>query len=114
MPNGIPLELIAYRMPKGAHPPGLGEANTRGLRHVAFLVGDLDGVVASLKSAGAEFLSEVQQVPSAQVEFPAIVVFTSPGEKTCRTSRVAVRRSVPQRPDRIHPSNGNRDRHRGR
>ena len=67
--DGIPLELIAYRTPKGAHPPGLGEPNTRGIRHVAFRVDDLDAVVASLKAAGAELLSEIRQVPSAQVEF---------------------------------------------
>ena len=67
--DGMPLELIAYRTPKGAHPPGLGEPNTRGIRHVAFLAGDLDAVVASLKAAGAELLSEIQQVPAAQVEF---------------------------------------------
>ncbi len=67
--DGIPLELIAYRTPKGAHPPGLGEPNTRGIRHVAFRAGDLDAVVASLKAAGAELLSEIRQVPAAQVEF---------------------------------------------
>jgi len=67
--DGIPIELIAYRTPKGAHPPGLGEPNTRGIRHVAFRVADLDAVVAQLKTVGADLLSDVQQVPAAQVEF---------------------------------------------
>jgi len=67
--DGLPLELIAYRTPRGAHPPGLGEPNTLGIRHVAFRVDDLVAVVASLKAAGAELLSEIQQVPTAQVEF---------------------------------------------
>ena len=67
--EGAPLELIAYRTPKGAHPVGLGEPNTRGIRHVAFRVDDLDAVVASLRAAGAELLSDIRQVPTAQVEF---------------------------------------------
>ena len=66
---GAGIELIRYRAPQGAHPPGLGEPNTLGIRHVAFRVADLDAVVASLKAAGAELLSEIQEVPTAQVDF---------------------------------------------
>jgi catechol 2,3-dioxygenase-like lactoylglutathione lyase family enzyme len=69
--SGPPLELISYRSPKGANPAGLGEPNTRGLRHLAFRVEDIRRAVEALEAAGAELLSEVQTVPKAQVEFDA-------------------------------------------
>lgn len=69
--SGPPLELISYRSPKGARPAALGEANTIGLRHLAFRVADIERAVTALREAGAELLSEVQTVPKAQVEFDA-------------------------------------------
>jgi len=68
-PSGPPVELLRYRTPEGRRPAGLGAANTPGLRHVAFRVSDLPGAVAALRAAGAELLSEVQSVPTTQVEF---------------------------------------------
>ncbi len=70
-PTGPPLELIAYRSPAGPRPKGLGEPNTKGLRHLAFLVDDLDSTVKSVRAAGGEALGPVQTVPTGQVEFQA-------------------------------------------
>jgi len=66
---GTGLELIRYRTPEGPRPKGLGDPNTKGIRHVAFRVRDLDAVVASLKAAGVDFLSSVQQVSPEQVDY---------------------------------------------
>ncbi len=67
--SGPGLELTRYRSPEGPRPPGLGVANTKGIRHVAFRVRDLEAVVGRLKAAGVDLLSDVQSVPTAQVEF---------------------------------------------
>jgi catechol 2,3-dioxygenase-like lactoylglutathione lyase family enzyme len=67
--SGTGLELIRYRTPTGSRPAGLGDPNTPGIRHVAFRVEDLDAVVDSLKAAGAGSVTEMQKVPTAQVEF---------------------------------------------
>jgi catechol 2,3-dioxygenase-like lactoylglutathione lyase family enzyme len=67
--SGAGLELMCYRTPQGSHPAGLGEPNAMGIRHIAFRVDDLDAMVARLKTAGVEFLSDVQKVPATQVDF---------------------------------------------
>ena len=67
--TGPGVELICYRRPQASRPPQLGQGNTPGLRHVAFAVDDLDGTVQKLKDAGAHVLSDVQQVPTTQVDF---------------------------------------------
>jgi len=69
--SGPPLELIAYRSPRGSRPEKLGEPNTKGLRHLAFLVDNVEVAVATVQAAGGEILSPVQTVPTAQVEFEA-------------------------------------------
>jgi catechol 2,3-dioxygenase-like lactoylglutathione lyase family enzyme len=69
--SGAGLELIHYRSPKGARPEGLDRANTKGIRHLAFRVDDLDAQVAGLKAAQADLLSAIQEVPTTQVEFAA-------------------------------------------
>ena len=68
-PSGPGIELLRYRTPEGQQPGGLGEPNTKGLRHIALRVQDLDGLVATLKAKGIPLQSEVQQVPAAQVDF---------------------------------------------
>ena len=68
-PSGPPVELICYRTPQGTRPPGLEAANTQGIRHIAFRVEDVEAMVASLREAGIELLSDIQAVPTAQVEF---------------------------------------------
>ena len=69
MPAGPAIELICYRTPAGVRPPQQSSPNAQGMRHFAFRVQDIDGLVARLKAAGATLLSEVQKVPSAQVDF---------------------------------------------
>ena len=54
------LELIEFHSPAARgerHAP----ANTRGLRHVAFRVDDIDAAVARLRALGAELVGEVEQ-----------------------------------------------------
>ena len=53
------LELVTFRSP--AHPGGdpHAQANVPGLRHLAFAVEDVDGVVAGLQARGAELVGEV-------------------------------------------------------
>jgi len=54
------LELVKFHSPShqgdGAHAP----ANTPGLRHLAFLVEDIDAVLAGLRARGAELVGEVE------------------------------------------------------
>jgi len=68
-PQGPGIELIQYHRPAGRRPAGLGDPNTKGLRHIAFRVAELNALVAAMQAAGVEFASEIQQVPSAQVDF---------------------------------------------
>ena len=80
--TGPGVELIRYRRPRASRPAGLDRANTPGLRHAAFQVDDLDGAVRRLKDAGAHLLSDVQEVPTAQVDFAGrqkrVVYFRDP------------------------------------
>ena len=66
---GAGVELIQYREPDGPRPAELGEPNTKGIRHIAFRVQDLDSIVAAAREAGVEFLSEIQSVAVKQVDF---------------------------------------------
>ena len=54
------LELVKFHSPPAQgdnrHPP----ANTFGLRHVAFVVEDIDDVVARLQARGAELVGELE------------------------------------------------------
>lgn len=67
--SGAGLELMLYRTPQGSRPGSLQQPNAMGIRHIAFRVQDLDTVVASLKAAGVELLSDIQEVPTTQVDF---------------------------------------------
>lgn len=82
-PAGPRIELIDYRRPKGAAPDALDLPHTRGLRHLAFRVTDIDAAVRQLRAAGANVQGEVQQVPDAQVTYAGgvrkrLVYFTDP------------------------------------
>jgi catechol 2,3-dioxygenase-like lactoylglutathione lyase family enzyme len=68
-PNGPRIELICYRQPSGERPKGVGTANAQGIGHIAFRVEDIDAIVRTLTEAGVSFLSEVQNVPDAQVTY---------------------------------------------
>jgi len=54
------LELIEFHSPPAeggdAHP-----ANTRGIRHIAFVVDDIDAVVSRARARGAELVGEVER-----------------------------------------------------
>ncbi len=69
LPNGPRIELIRYRRPIGPTPANLGEPNTRGLRHLAFKVDDIDAAVTTMASRGVKFFSGVQIVPDSQVAY---------------------------------------------
>ena len=55
------LELIEFQSPPAQVGDGQAPANTLGLRHLAFLVEDLDDVLARLQARGAELVGEVEQ-----------------------------------------------------
>ena len=73
--DGVRSELVMLRTPDGHGrlelskfhtPPSQGgdwraPANTPGLRHVAFVVEDIDAVVASLRARGAELVGELER-----------------------------------------------------
>ena len=56
----VSLELVKYHRPtdeKGIQPP---LSNTLGIRHIAFVVEDIEAIVAKLKKRGVEVFSEIQ------------------------------------------------------
>ena len=59
------IELLQYLSPAGEALPTASAPNTRGLRHVAFIVPDLDVLVARLRAAGVTLVSEPVTVPFA-------------------------------------------------
>ena len=65
------VELIRYRAPDGERPDGLGAPNTKGIRHIAFRMHDLDAAVSALRAAGADVLSAAQDVSAQQVDYAA-------------------------------------------
>jgi catechol 2,3-dioxygenase-like lactoylglutathione lyase family enzyme len=67
--NGPRIELIRYRRPQGATPALLGKANTRGLRHIAFKVSDIEKAMHDLRYRGVKFFSQIQSVPDSQVTY---------------------------------------------
>ena len=67
MGEGPRIELLRYRQPEGTRPEGLAEPNTKGLRHFAIRVAEVDGLVAAMRAIGVRFLSEVQDAPAEQL-----------------------------------------------
>ena len=68
--QGPRIELIHYRSPEP--PPrdtAAGLSNAPGLRHMAFKVDDIDGLVKTLGAAGVRFFGSVQNVPESQVKY---------------------------------------------
>jgi catechol 2,3-dioxygenase-like lactoylglutathione lyase family enzyme len=55
------LELAKFHSPSGPGGDRHAPANTPGIRHVAFVVDDLDAIVASLRARGAELVGEVER-----------------------------------------------------
>jgi catechol 2,3-dioxygenase-like lactoylglutathione lyase family enzyme len=55
------LELIKFHTPPAEGDRRYAPANTLGLRHVAFVVEDIDDVVARLEARGGELVGELER-----------------------------------------------------
>ncbi len=55
------IELIKYHAPADENGVQKSAANTLGIRHIAFVVTDIDALVAQLKAKGTETVGEVVQ-----------------------------------------------------
>jgi catechol 2,3-dioxygenase-like lactoylglutathione lyase family enzyme len=55
------LELIEFQTPSAQGGDPQAPANTRGIRHIAFVVDDIDAVVAAARAGGAELVGEVER-----------------------------------------------------
>ncbi|MGC4016629.1 MAG: VOC family protein [Luteolibacter sp.] len=58
--GGSNLELVKFHSPEDDDGIRQQPANVLGIRHLAFVVEDIDAIVAKLKSRGVELFSEVQ------------------------------------------------------
>jgi catechol 2,3-dioxygenase-like lactoylglutathione lyase family enzyme len=54
------VELVEFHSPPSKGGDGEAPANTRGIRHIAFVVEDIDALVAGLRSRGAELVGELE------------------------------------------------------
>ena len=54
------LELVKFHSPSSQGDNRHAPTNTPGIRHVAFAVEDIDGVVAGLRARGAELVGELE------------------------------------------------------
>ena len=54
------LELVTFHSPSHEGDNRHAPANTRGIRHIAFAVEDIDAVVAGLRARGAELVGELE------------------------------------------------------
>ncbi len=59
--GGATIELITFHHPANEQASLRAPVNAVGIRHIAFLVEDIDAVVAKLQVMGAEPFSEVQR-----------------------------------------------------
>jgi catechol 2,3-dioxygenase-like lactoylglutathione lyase family enzyme len=56
------LELIKFQAPSGAKGDPHAPANTPGLRHLAFVVDDLDAVLTRLQAGGTGLVGKVERI----------------------------------------------------
>ncbi len=82
-PAGEPrIELLCYDQPAGAGVAANSQANTVGLRHLAFRVDDMAGTCARLHALGHTLFSEPVAVPAGVVSHDAgrktLVYFLDP------------------------------------
>lgn len=54
------LELIRFHNPPAVGDDGHAPANARGIRHVAFVVDDIDAALAGARAHGAELVGQVE------------------------------------------------------
>ena len=55
------LELVKFHAPAAQRGDGHAPANTRGIRHIAFAVEDIDAVVAGLRARGSELVGRLER-----------------------------------------------------
>ena len=55
------LELVKFHSPPAEGGDGHTPPNTPGIRHLAFVVDDIDAVVAGLRARGAELVGELER-----------------------------------------------------
>jgi catechol 2,3-dioxygenase-like lactoylglutathione lyase family enzyme len=55
------LELVQFHTPTAAGAEPDAPANTPGIRHILFAVDDIEGVIARLRTHGAELVGELEQ-----------------------------------------------------
>ena len=63
--GGTNIELSKFYMPSDEKVIQYPLANTFGIRHIAFVVEDIEAVVAKLKKKGAELFGEIQNYENA-------------------------------------------------
>ena len=61
------LELVKFHAPPAQDGSPGAPANTTGLRHVAFVVEDIDAVVAGLRARGSELVGELVRYEDSYV-----------------------------------------------
>jgi catechol 2,3-dioxygenase-like lactoylglutathione lyase family enzyme len=67
-PDGhVRLELSKFHNPPGAAGDREAAPNTPGIRHITFLVDDLDPAIAGLRGHGAELVGEVESYRDVRV-----------------------------------------------
>src|SRR5262245_11702921 len=54
------LELVKFHSPSSEGDNGHAPANARGIRHVAFVVDDIEAVLARLRAHGADLVGELE------------------------------------------------------
>ncbi len=59
-PDGDQLELIKYHAPADDRGPEVAPANRLGMRHMAFVVDDLDDIVGRLRGKGIQTVGSVE------------------------------------------------------
>jgi catechol 2,3-dioxygenase-like lactoylglutathione lyase family enzyme len=55
------LELVKFHSPSSQGDDRHAPANALGIRHIAFVVEDIDAVVAGLRARGAEFVGDLER-----------------------------------------------------
>ena len=54
------VELVKFHSPPSQGGDGDAPANARGIRHIAFVVEDIDAIVARLQARGTELVGELE------------------------------------------------------
>ena len=75
------LELIKFHSPSHQGENGHAQANTPGIRHLAFAVEDIEAVVAGLRARGVELVGELER-------------YEAPAEVADLAARARARRSA--------------------